>query len=91
MKNLKAKLRALGRDGDIAKVAFMPRDRRDVDRLFSELSGFADKGHVVVAMGALGVDTRIHAERLGSLWTYASVGGLAKLGHLTPYEIKTHV
>ena len=91
VKNLKAKLRALGRDGDIAKVAFMPRGRRDVDRLFRELSGFADKGHVVVAMGALGVDTRIHAERLGSLWTYASVGGLAKLGHLTPYEIKTHV
>jgi 3-dehydroquinate dehydratase/shikimate dehydrogenase len=90
VKNLKARLRALGRDGDVAKVAFMPRDARDVSRLMASLDSRFPVPRVVVAMGELGVATRVQAGRLGSLWTYASVGGLGKLGHLTPYEIKTH-
>ena len=38
-------------------------------------------------MGPLGLPTRVLAGRLGSLWTYASVGGLGKIGHLTPRDL----
>ena len=94
VKNIGAKLRALAKDGDIAKVAFMPRRASDVDRLFAQLgpssnplSGGRAIPHVVCAMGPLGLPTRVLAGRLGSLWTYASVGGLGRIGHLSPYEL----
>jgi 3-dehydroquinate dehydratase/shikimate dehydrogenase len=38
-------------------------------------------------MGLTGFPTRALAGRLGSLWTYASVGGLSELGHVTPHEL----
>lgn len=38
-------------------------------------------------MGAQGLATRVLASRLGSPWTYASVGGLGEIGHVTPYEL----
>ena len=38
-------------------------------------------------MGPLGLPSRVLAGRLGSRWTYASVGGLGKIGHLTPYDL----
>jgi 3-dehydroquinate dehydratase/shikimate dehydrogenase len=49
------------------------------------------KDFVVVAMGPQGLATRVLAGRLGSLWTYASVGGLGEIGHVTPHElVKTY-
>ena len=89
VKSLPAKLRGLWAAGDIAKVAFMPRNLGDVAGVFKELGkprAFG-KGFVVVAMGAQGLATRVLAGRLGSLWTYASVGGLGEIGHVTPYEL----
>ena len=38
-------------------------------------------------MGAQGFATRALASRFGSLWTYASVGGLGSIGHVTPHEL----
>jgi len=88
VKNIKAKLRALANEGDIAKIAFMPRTPRDVNRLLSTVPcSLSPVPYVVIAMGELGLSTRINAARFGSKWTYASVGGLAKLGHLSPYEL----
>ena len=88
VKNIKAKLRTLGREGDIAKIAFMPRSSRDVNILFRPVprSPFLVP-HIIIAMGELGLPTRVRAASLGSRWTYASVGGLNKLGHLSPYEL----
>ena len=88
VKNLEAKLRELGKSGDIAKIAFMPRSLADVSRLFTSVprSPFPVP-HVLCAMGAQGLATRVLASRLGSLWTYASVGGLDEIGHVTPYEL----
>ena len=88
VKNLAAKLRTLADCGDIAKVAFMPRDLRDVSRLFD----FAHRSrlsvpHVICAMGPRGLATRVLASRIGSLWTYASVGGLDEIGHVTPHAL----
>ena len=96
VKNLSARLRKLAADGDVAKIAFMPKATKDVDRLFVQLT---PRGRttsqpsrtlpprVVCAMGPLGLPTRVLAGRLGSLWTYASVGGLGKIGHLTPRDL----
>ena len=85
VKNLKAKLRELAKSGDVAKVAFMPRNLGDVAKVFAEDLG--DVPRVVCAMGAQGFATRALASRFGSLWTYASVGGLGSIGHITPYEL----
>lgn len=85
VKNLEAKLRELDRSGDVAKVAFMPRNLGDVAKVFAEDLG--DVPRVVCAMGAQGFATRALASRFGSLWTYASVGGLGSIGHITPHEL----
>ncbi len=85
VRNLKAKLRELAKSGDVAKVAFMPRNLGDVAKVFAEDLG--DVPRVVCAMGAQGFATRALASRFGSLWTYASVGGLDSIGHITPYEL----
>ena len=88
VKNLAAKLRELGKSGDIAKVAFMPRNLRDVSNLFDLVSRSPfPVPHVVCAMGLTGFPTRALAGRLGSLWAYASVGGLSELGHVTPFDL----
>lgn len=85
VKNLKAKLRELAKSGDVAKVAFMPRNLGDVAKVFAE--DWCDVPCVVCAMGAQGFATRALASRFGSLWTYASVGSLGAIGHVTPYEL----
>ena len=85
VRNLKAKLRELARSGDVAKVAFMPRNLGDVAKVFAEDLG--DVPRVVCAMGAQGFATRALASRFGSLWTYASVGSLGAIGHVTPHEL----
>ena len=91
---LAARIKSLAAAGDVAKVAFRPRNLDDVTRLFKQLApGSPASGvpHVVMAMGLTGFPTRALAGRLGSLWTYASVGGLSELGHVTPHElVKTY-
>lgn len=87
VKNLAETLKKLGRSGDIAKVAFMPRGLDDVTKVFDEMAGVSGGGFIVCAMGAQGLATRVLASRLGSAWTYASVGGLDGIGHVTPSEL----
>ena len=87
VKNLAETLKKLGRSGDIAKVAFMPRGLDDVAKVFDEMAGVSGGGFIVCAMGAQGLATRVLASRLGSAWTYASVGGLDGIGHVTPSEL----
>jgi len=98
VKNLAAKLRELGRSGDIAKIAFMPRNLGDVAKAFDvahDLAGAPLRDargpsapFILVAMGPQGLATRVLAGRLGAPWTYASVGGLDEgIGHVTPYDL----
>ncbi|MGN0854820.1 MAG: chorismate synthase [Kiritimatiellia bacterium] len=98
--DLPARLRDLAASGDVAKIAFMPHAKTDIEALFAQLHPRASSTlqapnspaarlppYVVCAMGPLGLSTRVLAARLGSCWTYASVGGLGAIGHLTPYEL----
>ena len=87
VKNLSARLKRLSAAGDIAKVAFMPRNLAEVSRLFSHPSSLITRPAVILAMGPQGLATRVLAGRLGAPWTYASVGGLEGLGHVTPHEL----
>ena len=83
-----AKCRELRGDSeDVPKIAFMPKTAADVERLFVETVDFTDVPHVLCAMGPLGLVSRVLAVRTHSLWTYASVGGLGKIGHVTPYDL----
>lgn len=83
-----AKCRELRGDSeDVPKIAFMPKTAADVERLFAETVDFTDVPHVLCAMGPLGLVSRVLAVRTHSLWTYASVGGLGTIGHVTPYDL----
>ena len=94
VKNLAATFARLAAHGDIVKLAFMPKSLADVSRLFTALgqsnnlkSKNQTTSHVLCAMGPQGLATRVLAGRLGSAWTYASVGGLDAIGHVTPYDL----
>ena len=89
VKNLEAKLRELGKKGDIAKIAFMPRNLGDVAKVFSIThNSQLTTPNLLIAMGSQGLATRVLAGRLGAPWVYASVGGLDEgIGHVTPAEL----
>ncbi len=76
-----------GATDEIPKIAFMPKTAADVDRLFAETADFTDFPHILCAMGPLGLPSRVRAMRTHSLLTYASVGGLGQIGHVTPYDL----
>ena len=83
-----ARCRALRGDTDeIPKIAFKPRCLADVSRLFAETADFTDIPHILCAMGPMGVATRALAVRTHSFLTYASVGGLGAIGHVSPHEL----
>ena len=88
VRNLPRACRALvGGTDEIAKVAFRPKSMADVARLLKETADFTDLPHVVCAMGPQGLASRVLAARTHSLWTYASVGGLDGIGHVSPEEL----
>lgn len=59
---------------DIAKVAVMPADQADVDRLAAFTERNAERPIVVIAMGKLGRESRVRFPALGSRLTYGCVG-----------------
>lgn len=79
--------RLRGETDEIPKVAFMPKCEADVERLFAETEGFREFPHIVLAMGPLGLPTRVYAARTGSMLTFASVGGLGGIGHVAPRDL----
>ena len=97
VKNLPSRLRALAADGDLAKLAFMPRSLADISHLFpststspspsSSPSPSTSPTPIILAMGPQGLATRVLASRLGAPWTYTSIGGLEDLGHISPFEL----
>ena len=72
---------------EIPKIACMPHSLEDVTKMF-ELSQLIDYEHILVAMGPLGLPSRILAHKLGSFLTYTSpsetTGNLDTLKHLDP-------
>ena len=73
---------------EIPKIAFMPHSLDDVRRLFMEAESLKDNNHILVAMGELGIPSRILATKLKNFLTYTSpaetVANTAGLAHLDP-------
>ncbi|MBQ5471588.1 MAG: type I 3-dehydroquinate dehydratase [Treponema sp.] len=76
---------------EIPKLAFMPKTLSDVERLYRESSAISDFDHIVVAMGNLGVPSRILAHKFNSYLTYTSpletAQNTAGIGHIDPITL----
>ncbi|MGF7001943.1 3-dehydroquinate dehydratase-1 [Lachnospiraceae bacterium PFB1-21] len=77
---------------DICKVAYMPLEKGDVDRLKKAVIE-ADKRMknaplVAIAMGDLGLESRIYPERFASCMTFASIGEESAPGQISIEEMK---
>lgn len=76
---------------EIPKIAFMPKSLSDVTRLFREAGSCTDFDHILLAMGNLGVPSRILAYKLGSFLTYSSPietnGNVQSIGHIDPITL----
>lgn len=71
---------------EVVKVAVMPRDARDVLRMLEVAldvrEAHPDQALISIAMGSLGVVTRIAAATFGSVATFAAVGEASAPGQL---------
>ena len=74
--DLVKRIRGLHRVGDeIVKVAVMPHNIEDVLKIFRAAWDTMDIEKILLGMGPFGLITRILAEQLGSMVTYAAVKG----------------
>ncbi|GAA1489518.1 type I 3-dehydroquinate dehydratase [Brachybacterium sacelli] len=84
-------LRAQRRLGaDVPKIAVTPHDARDVLTLMSASLTVAADGegpHIAIAMGSLGVVSRVSAETFGSAATFAAVGRSSAPGQLEADDV----
>ena len=69
----------------------MPNNLSDVTRLFREAGSCNDFDHIFIAMGNLGLPSRILSYKLGSFVTYTSPletkGNTQEIGHLDPITL----
>ncbi|MCC2333727.1 type I 3-dehydroquinate dehydratase [Cellulomonas wangsupingiae] len=76
---------------DVCKIAVMPHDADDVLALLSATRRFArdaDRPVVTVAMGALGLVTRLAGGVFGSAMTFGSVGAVSAPGQLDAARLR---
>ena len=77
-------------ENEIPKIAFMPRSLDDVTSLF-ESAQKLQGNHILLAMGELGLPSRILAEKLGNFLTFCSLpsqdSSISSLGHLDPVTL----
>ena len=76
---------------EIPKIALQPRNLDDVTDIFHQAKEIKSFDHILCAMGAVGLPTRILANKLNSYLTYVTPiekqGKLGFLGHLDPISI----
>lgn len=78
---------ALG--ADVTKIAVMPGSREDVLRLLDATAAAAAGGSPVIgiAMGELGVQSRVESSKYGSVATFASLTAASAPGQLDVHEL----
>ena len=86
--NLQERARSMIRTGfEIPKIAFKPDSLNDVTNMFREGQSMV-QDHIFVAMGDLGLPTRILSVKSNSYLTFVSpeetLGNLSGIGHITP-------
>ncbi|EID86110.1 Shikimate 5-dehydrogenase [Treponema sp. JC4] len=87
--NLRKRCDAMRKTGyEIPKIAFMPKTLSDVVNLFHESSLMTNYDHILVAMGAEGMPSRILTSISNSYMTYTSpqetADKTASIGHIDP-------
>ena len=77
---------------EIPKIAFMPHTLNDVTKFYKEMQLFAGSDQIVVAMGALGLPSRILANKFHSYLSYTSPEdlelSLSGIGHIDPKTLE---
>ena len=77
---------------EIPKIAFMPHTLRDVSDMYKQMQQFKDSDQIICAMGALGLPTRILAQKFNSYLTYTSPEDLElslnDIGHTNPKTLE---
>ena len=88
---VRAFTRAADLGADVAKLAVMPRSARDVDALLAA-TAHADRSLAIplvsMAMGEMGVASRVIGSRYGSRITWASAGAASAPGQLPLTELR---
>lgn len=89
--NLRERATSMMKTGfEIPKIAFMPTSLNDVTNMFKEGLEMT-QDHIFVAMGDLGLPSRILSSKSGSYLTYVSpeetLQNLSGIGHITPNSI----
>ncbi len=88
---VRAFARAADLGADVAKLAVMPRSARDVDALLAATAD-ADRSLAIplvsMAMGEMGVASRVIGFRYGSRITWASAGAASAPGQLPLTELR---
>ncbi len=78
---------------EIPKIAFMPHSLDDVTNLFKEASKIKDSNHILLAMGAFGVPSRILSYKLNNYLTYCSPSEksekISNLAHIDPITLNS--
>lgn len=76
---------------EIPKIAFMPKTLKDVQTLFEQASTLKDNNHILIAMGPMGVPSRILSYKLKNYLTFVSApetaANTANLAHIDPITI----
>lgn len=72
-------LKMFEKGADIAKVACMPRGSKDVEEVIHAGEEISKKYHdiILISMGELGKETRLHPQLSGSCMTFASLPNMA--------------
>lgn len=94
IRNLPQRLESLRTTGyEIPKIAFMPHTLDDVTNMFKEASTLKDDNHILIAMGPMGLPSRILSAKLGNYLTFTSAietkGNLPVLSLLDPITISS--
>ncbi len=92
VRNIREKIESLKQTGfEIPKIAFMPHTLDDVSNLFEEAEKLEDDNHILIAMGPLGVPSRILSARLKNYLTFTSPeetnANVANLAHMDPVTL----
>ena len=90
--NLRQRVKNLCTTGfEIPKIAFMPHTLDDVRVLFEEAAKLEPGKHILIAMGPLGVPSRILSAKLGNYLTYCTpvetADNVGMLSQLDPVQL----
>ena len=76
---------------EIPKIAVMPHCLSDVTNLFKQAEALKEMEHILIAMGPLGLPSRILSGKLHSFMTYTSptetISKLAQIGQIDPITL----